>query len=103
MKVHTLKSRKVYREYMCLIDLGGDRCQYCWIEKRRTGKTNLVESKLKPPKIKDRTCPTCKSNLVTFLDLPNEQKRALDEKFELDYLVQNLIYCPECRRAYGRH
>jgi len=60
----------------------------------------LVESKLKAPSDISAKCLTCDGTLVSFLDLPNNQKIALWPKKELDELVQEIVYCPDCRTAY---
>jgi hypothetical protein len=101
MKVHRLKVGRKYQEYMCLIELSGEKCQSCYIEKQKTGKINIVESKLKAPKNIESKCKFCDTKLVNFFDLPNEQKRKLEGKYELPYLVQNIIYCPSCEQAYS--
>ncbi len=107
MKVHLLNvglKRKKYREYICYIELGGERCQNCYFDGRQNSRIQLVESKTKPPKNIRSKCKSCKTGLVSFLDLPNEQKIAVSEnqknEHELNYLIHDLIYCPKCRTAY---
>jgi len=97
MKVHLVKTQGKKREYMCLNEFKNpDGCQMCYLY-----GSKLVESKLKPPQNIESKCTTCDTTLVSFLDLPDEQKIATWKKRELDFLVQNAIYCPNCRTAYS--
>ena len=97
MKVHRMKIKGKSREYMCLNEFKNpEGCPVCYLDK----VGNLVESRLKAPKNIETKCKTCDNTLVSFLDLPNDQKIALWNKEELDTLVQERIYCPKCKIAY---
>lgn len=97
MKVHRIKIGNKFREYMCLNEFGNpDGCQVC-----HTSRKKLVESRLKAPENIEAKCSICDNTLVSFLDLPNDQKIALWNKQELDILVQERVYCPLCRTAYA--